>query len=211
LIGGNNFDVFTGDDVMEGGEGADHFQGGPRRTDLIYSHSKQGVYVDLELNLGFGGEAQGDTFDGIRGAIYGSKFGDRLVAGQELFGQGGDDQLVAGYGTMQMTGGTGMDSFIFRYSTDYIADLVHITDFDQALHEPLNVRGIDANTKAIGDQAFTFIGTAAFSGAAGELRYSVTEDGHTLVEMNVTKGDDLVDHKFVLDGSFTLTGADFLL
>jgi len=210
LIGGHIFDLYFGDDVLEGGNGADTFIAGPGRTDLVYSHSSEGVYVDLQLHFGFGGDAEGDSFSGwFRGKIYGSAFNDRLVAGEEQLGQDGDDQLVAGYDTLTMTGGAGKDTFIFRYSPDLLSGPAHIIDFDQGLHELIDVSGIDARTR-LGDQAFTFIGTDAFSGKEGELRYEVLDAGHTIVEMNV-RGDIAADLNFYLDGAYTLSAADFIL
>lgn len=209
LIGGNIFDTFFGHDVLEGGRGADHFQSGPGPTDLVYTHSTEAVYVDLELGIGFGGEAEGDTFSGAFGTLYGSEYNDRIIAGARQMGQGGDDQLVAGYGTYEMTGGGGKDTFIFRYSPDYLTGPAHIMDFDQGLHEIISVAGIDARAK-LGDQAFKFIGTDAFSGMTGELRYEVLDPGHTIVEMNI-RGDVGADLIFYLDGAFTLTAADFIL
>jgi Ca2+-binding RTX toxin-like protein len=210
LIGGHIFDLYFGDDVMEGGTGADTFIAGPGRTDLIYSHSAEGVYVDLQLHIGFGGDAQGDTFSGyFRGKLYGSAFNDRLVAGEQQLGQDGDDQLVAGYDTVLMTGGAGKDTFIFRYSPDYLTGPAHISDFDQGLNELIDVSGIDARPR-LGDQAFIFIGTDAFSGQTGELRYEVLDPGHTIVEMNI-RGDITADLTVYLDGAFTLSAADFVL
>lgn len=208
LIGGRTFDVFTGDDVMEGGEGADTFLSGPGRTDLIYSNSTQGVYVDMELRRGFGGEAQGDTFEGpFRGKIYGSAFADYFVGGEEQLGQGGDDLLMAGLDTLFMTGGAGKDTFAFRYP-GYMNSPVHITDFLQVQDEILDVSGIDARATLRGDQVFKFIGTEAFS-KAGQLRYEV-QDGNTVVQMDVS-GDGAVDLSFVLNGVYALEASDFIL
>ncbi len=47
-----------------------------------------------------------------------------------------------------------------------------ITDFSSLEHDHIDLAGIDANTQATGDQAFGFIGSAAFSGVAGQLRYA---------------------------------------
>ncbi|MXO61062.1 hypothetical protein GRI89_16080 [Altererythrobacter salegens] len=68
---------------------------------------------------------------------------------------------------------------------------------------------IDADTGASGDQAFGFIGTAEFSGHAGELRY-VHGGGTTFVEGD-TNGDRLADFSIALTGLHTLVSGDFML
>ena len=61
----------------------------------------------------------------------------------------------------------------------------------------------------IGHQSFTFIGTAEFSGAAGELRYEIV-NGNTLLQMQTNQGPD-PDIALTMIGVYTLTAADFLL
>ena len=71
-----------------------------------------------------------------------------------------------------MTGGTGADRFVFTNSLDSPSagsfDIIH--DFSHAEGDKIDLRGIDANLSPRGNQAFTFIGTKAFSGKLGELR-----------------------------------------
>ena len=101
-----------------------------------------------------------------------------------LFGGGGHDVINAGDGADLILGGGGQDSLfggagadVFRYdsvsdspagATDLIAGFASGTD-------KLDLSRIDANSGVEGDQAFTWIGAGAFSGAAGELR--VRDDG----------------------------------
>ena len=65
------------------------------------------------------------------------------------------------------------------------------------------MRGIDAVTRKGGNQAFDFIGSAHFSGEAGELRYS----SHVL--QGDVNGDGRADFQIKIVGS--LTAADLLL
>jgi hypothetical protein len=59
-----------------------------------------------------------------------------------------------------------------------------------------------------GDQAFAFLGTAAFT-AAGQLRYSF--DGvNTLVQGNVDASLG-ADFEILLLGNYTLAASDFVL
>ena len=68
---------------------------------------------------------------------------------------------------------------------------------------------VDANEMDFGDQQFAFIGDAAFSGAAGELR-AYQDDANTYVEGD-TDGDGVADFMIRLDGLHSLSGSDFLL
>ncbi len=63
---------------------------------------------------------------------------------------------------------------------------------------------IDANTGVSGDQAFHFVGAAAFSGHAGELRF---EGGVVSGDVN---GDGHADFEIGVNVA-TLSAADFVL
>jgi serralysin len=65
-----------------------------------------------------------------------------------------------------------------------------IVDFDRPEGDELNLGGIDADITAAGDQAFTFIGTAAFSGTPGEIRY-YHAGGYTYIEMQIGTAVDV--------------------
>ncbi|MGL4963410.1 MAG: hypothetical protein ACRC67_19410, partial [Inquilinus sp.] len=74
----------------------------------------------------------------------------------------------------------------------------------------ISVQAIDADGNAAnGDTAFSFIGTAAFSSTAGQLRYESAGDSTTVsADVNGDGTADLVIH---LDGALTLQASDFLL
>jgi hypothetical protein len=48
-----------------------------------------------------------------------------------------------------------------------------IQAFNPAGGDRIDLAAIDANAALAGDQGFAFLGTAAFTGAAGQLRYDV--------------------------------------
>ena len=83
-----------------------------------------------------------------------------------------------------------------------------ILDFQQG-SDNINLELIDADITTGSDDAFTFVGTAAFSGSAGEIRY-LTTASKTIVQMDVD-GDSVVDTSFELTGVFTMTETDFYL
>jgi len=74
----------------------------------------------------------------------------------------------------------------------------------------ISVRTIDADGNAAnGDTAFSFIGTGAFSGTAGQLRYEIAGDA-TTVSADVD-GDSTADLVVHLTGAITLQASDFML
>lgn len=219
MYGGNGNDVFyaeyEGDTVVElAGEGTDH----------IYTSLTHYMLSDYVENLTFNGagdpalnftgsnvgniilgRGNDDLLDGLGGA-------DELqgYAGNDvLHGGAGDDLLTGGSGADVLCGGTGGD--VFRFSdgdsgTGVGAD--GITDFVNWV-DKIDLRGVDANSGVAGDQAFSWIGTAAFSGTAGELRYAF--DGtDTWLQADFT-GDGVSDFEIVFTGSLTLFATDFYL
>ena len=91
-----------------------------------------------------------------------------------LRGGAGADELVGGGGADSLNGGAGVDTFRYDATTDSTASKTDlIGDFKVGV-DKIDLSRIDANTLAGGDQAFTFIGSNAFSGtgasSAGELR-----------------------------------------
>ena len=73
----------------------------------------------------------------------------------------------------------------------------------------IDVSGMDAQIGVSGNQAFNFIGNAAFSGAAGELRYMYDGTG-TFVQADVD-GDGVADMQIAFTGSVALAASDFVL
>jgi hypothetical protein len=67
----------------------------------------------------------------------------------------------------------------------------------------------DANSTAGGFQSFRFVGDAAFTGAAGELRFSIV--GNDTYVSGDIDGNKNVDFQVVLSGAHDLTSADFII
>jgi serralysin len=141
----------------------------------------------------------------IENAIGGSAR-DYLVGNDvsnRLDGSGGDDVLNGLAGDDFLIGGAGSDEFQFTDlgGTDEIVDFVSGTD-------KIDLRGIDGNAGAAGDQAFSFIGNADFSNVAGELR-AYSADGDNFVAGDVN-GDGVADFIINLGGS-SAVASDFFL
>jgi serralysin len=123
-----------------------------------------------------------------------------------LNGTSGNDTLNGNGGSDILFGGSGSDSFVFDTTSeakgDTIGDFVHGVD-------TINLSGIDANTRATGNQAFTFIGTQGFHKVAGELK-AYQSGGHTHLAGDVN-GDGAADFTIKALGAHTFASTDFLL
>jgi subtilisin family serine protease len=124
----------------------------------------------------------------VRGNLrfFGGAGDDRLIGGA------GNDLLYAGGGRDSLTGGAGADSFQLRSLSDStVSRPDEILDFSSGM-DKIDLRFLDADASTAGDQAFSFVGAAAFSGNAGELRAYDTGAGHWTVEGDVN-GDGVAD------------------
>lgn len=126
-----------------------------------------------------------------------------------LIGGSGRDTLIGGAGRDRLSGGAGLDHFVYRSMTetgktsttrDTIVDFQNDSDY-------IDLQAIDANIRvgASGNQAFTFIGSNAFSGKAGELRFA---SGFISGDVN---GDRVADFQIGLTGVSALAAGDFIL
>jgi serralysin len=109
-----------------------------------------------------------DTLSGLLGddMLIGGDGNDRLDGGL------GIDTLIGASGADVLFGGAGNDKFIYTNITDSaVGARDSITDFTSG-QDVIDLSAIDADTIQAGDQAFSFIGSAAFHGAAGELRFA---------------------------------------
>jgi Ca2+-binding RTX toxin-like protein len=118
----------------------------------------------------------------------------------------GNDVFFGGLGADQMTCGAGRDLFDYDLAVQSSAanGIDSISDFSAAF-DTFDLSGIDANSLAGGDQAFTFVGSAAFSGAAGELRAVAG-----LVEADVD-GNGAADFAVSLGNGALAGAANFIL
>ncbi|MEH1831024.1 MAG: hypothetical protein V7L29_02820 [Nostoc sp.] len=151
-------DIFTSYEVF-GGAGNDFIVGGAYKDVLIGDDFSGGVGGNDYLAGGNGDDA-----------LYGFGGNDTLDGGA------GPDKLVGDVGTDQLIGGAGNDVFLFFSVSDSQPGLSRdiIKDFVGNGNLPgdiIDISNIDANTNIAGDQAFTYIGSGAFT-APGQIRYS---------------------------------------
>ncbi|MDF8331748.1 calcium-binding protein [Novosphingobium cyanobacteriorum] len=214
----------TGDDSLHGGHGDDHLVGGSgndHESGDDGSDNMQGNGGDDLISGGAGDDkgSGGNGADDINGddgddSLKGGADDDSLDGGNDddkLDGGTGDDDLTGGSGRDTLKGGDGADTFIFANGdtggTRLTAD--RIADFSHAQGDHVDLSAVDADTLTDGDQAFTFIGTAAFGSHAGELRYSVF-DGKSFVSGD-TDGDGVANFMIRMDHVTTLVAEDFVL
>lgn len=160
------------------------------------------------------GNAGGDTLLGMGGNdnLVGGAGADVLSGGagnDNLVGGAGADTLIGGPGADTLSGGAGADVFVFGPGDFSDGSHDRIVDFSSADGDKISLKDLDANTLKAGDQAFSFIGAAAFHHVAGELHYEV--GGGLMHVMGDTNGDGVADFSFDLVGVSTLKAADFLL
>lgn len=174
-------------------------------TDFIYSTAPGGTQ---------NGTAYADMLFGSTGAdvLNGNGGCDTLLGGigaDTINGGAGNDDIIGGAGRDVMTGGTGYDAFIYQRASDsaYGANHDVITDFVPGT-DWIDLCGVDANTGVAGNQAFTWMGTGAFTGV-GQLRYAHV-GGMTEIYGN-TSGDATPEFQIELSGTLTLHGGDFIL
>ncbi len=148
--------------------------------------------------------------------LHGGRGHDRLTGSDGndvLDGSGGADHLFGGAGSDTMMGGSGADKFVFASLSDTSTEPLMcdiIADFKQG-EDKIDLSAIDANTtNSVADDAFVFIGEAAFTHQAGELR--ITSSSETRVELDAN-GDGVADAIFTLwwTAQSTPTSADFIL
>ena len=229
LYGGN------GNDSLEGGPGSDKLFGGAgddvyfldatgdavtesagQGNDIVYSTLTRVLAANVE-DLYFLGNLK------VTGT--GNALANQMFAGggaAALKGLGGDDYIIGGALNDSITGGTGADyvfgnggadQFMFTTTADFAPDTAPdaIGDFSSAQRDKINLKAIDPNTALAGDQAFSFVGTAAFTvDARFQVRYQVEFGTQTRVQIDLNH-DTVADLSLILYTIVPLTAADFTL
>jgi len=207
------------DNVLYAGSGDNLIDGRAGIDTVSYLFATAGVTVKLSTT------AQQDTggsgLDTLKGNenLTGSRFADSLtgssadnrLAGGDgndtLSGGSGNDVLIGGAGVDTLIGGTGADTYVFNdvseMGSGLLADIIQ--GFKSAEGDKLDFSAIDARPQTAANDAFVFIGSAAFSANnVGELRFA---DG---VLYGNTDADNEADFAIQLTGVQTLQAADII-
>lgn len=223
----------SGNDTLDGGDGSDRLEGGSgddtyvlgAGTDMVVDSSgaddriittisrSLGAYSGIE-NLTLAGTG---NINGRGSAVANDLIGN--AGNNQLRGLDGNDMLRGGAGADQLWGGKHADIFDFNSAAeigksagnrDIIKDFKHLTD-------RIDLKSIDASTKAAGNNAFKFAATegSKFTGIAGQLIWDQinklgTANDVTLVRGDLN-GDKVADFVLELTGLVSLSQSDFIL
>ncbi len=201
LAGSRHADTLTGDDGdnrIAGQGGADTLDGGYDGAFgdwLSYADSNAGVTVNLKTGQASGGHAEGDSFSNFEN-LFGSQHADTLT------GDDGDNWIAGQGGADSLEGGGGADIFSFSH----IERGDRILDF--TAEDKIDLSWVDLDEVNI--HAFVFVGTAAFTNSAGELRYQDDGNGNLLLQGDVD-GDGDAEFEVALEGVSSITADDLIL
>jgi Ca2+-binding RTX toxin-like protein len=146
------------------------------------------------------------SFDGSRELdgrlrIFGGSANDILVGGA------GADTLFGGLGADRLDGGAGADLYAYRSVAESRADASDTLSFGTG--DRIDLSFIDADPANRANDAFAFIGSAAFGGKAGEIR--VEGGGSAWLVQADQDGDSIADLVISVASAQPLTAADFIL
>ena len=201
----NSFGGSAARDDVSAGDGAD----------VVYGRGGNDALQGQGGNDRLFGEAGIDSLNGGDGddMLYGGADTDSLSGANgndTLYGEAGDDSLAGNGGIDQLFGGAGADSFLFFSGSTgtTLATADRIRDFSSAQGDRIDLSFIDAVSGGA-DDGFSFIGSDAFTGVAGQLR-AVVSGSTTLVSGDVN-GDGVADFLIRVDGVHALAAGDFVL
>ncbi|WP_207238451.1 calcium-binding protein [Pseudomonas sp. GW458-11-11-14-TSB1] len=175
----NVIDAGAGNNILNGGAGIDT---------LSYAYATAAVTVNLGLTTAQAtGGSGSDTllnFENLTGSNYhdkltGNALANTLTGGagnDTLTGGAGNDLLIGGTGLDKLYGGTGADKFDFNALSEMglgaaLRDV--IGDFKTSEGDKIDLSTLDANLATVANDAFSFIGSSAFSSnATGQLRFA---------------------------------------
>lgn len=222
----------AGADMMSGGGGNDTYtvdtahdivtETANNGTDTVRSSVSYTLAANVENLVQLGASNLNGAGNALTNQLIGNTGNNRLdgkagadtLSGREgidtLIGGDGNDTLIGGAGADKLYGGTGADTFVFRVRTESsLSTRDMIYDFSRVGGDRIDLSTIDARSTTVGNQAFTFIGTAEFDSKAGELRY-LKKDGNTYIHGDVN-GDSTIDFSIRLDAAIDMRAADFIL
>jgi Ca2+-binding RTX toxin-like protein len=200
----------TLDNVLFAGNGDNVLNGSTGNDTANFQYAATGVTVNLAYTTAQATGGSGtDTLVNIEN-LTGSANADTLrgnALANRIDGGNQSDWLLGGGGQDTMVGGTGADIFVYSaVGESTVAAMDTIVDFTRFQSDKLDVSRIDANVALEGNQAFTFIGSAAFGAdATGQLRY---EGG---IVYGSVDADADAEFAIALTGTPTLVAGDFLL
>jgi Ca2+-binding RTX toxin-like protein len=214
-LGDNVLGGRLGNDTISGGDGDDRAYGGGGNDSLLGDDGHDTLAGGLGADRLEGGDGD-DRLNGGDGndTLAGGNDDDTLNGGagnDRLNGNSGDDVLIGRLGKDFLFGQSGADSFVFTRVLDSTVGATRdqIKDFSAADGDRIDLSAIDADVTTGADEAFTFIANAAYSGTAGELRF--TSGAVNSIVRGDIDGDGADDFQILVAGVTTLSAGDFVL
>ncbi|MFM2067523.1 MAG: hypothetical protein RLZZ584_2432 [Pseudomonadota bacterium] len=216
-IGNDNLSGNIGNDTIDGGAGADKMAGGAGDDsyyvddkkdvvseaadggiDTVYASTNATLSANVENLTLIGSGSEDGTGNALDNILIGNGAKNVLIGGA------GNDVLQGGGGIDELTGGSGNDYFAFISTTDSLVGAKHdvITDFGQG--DMIDLSQIDAIVGTSTDDAFSYIGTDAYTGVAGQLQFDAAT-GNLSGDVN---GDGAADFEINLAGVSTAPSYD---
>ncbi len=215
---GEGDDIFlakasTGIDIIDGGGGSDTILATAANFTLVVTAISGIEMIDAGGFAGvkLAGSTAADVIDFSATNLLGITSISGLGGNDTLVGSVAADRLIGGTGRDVLTGGDGADSFVFNSTGESgvgVTKADHITDFLSGT-DIIDLSGIDAIASLAGNQAFAFIGDAAFT-ALGQLRLGIDSDGHVALFGN-TSGNLNADFQLSFDNNALLAATDIFL
>ncbi len=202
LIGG------VGNDTLIAGSGNDICNGGVG-VDVYTANSSASVTINLNTGVASGSQIGTDVLWGVENAV-GGTMNDVLTGSQQnnlLNGGAGNDVLFGGRGLDKLIGGLGEDVLVYTDLLDSSSGVKSrdtIDDFQGGAGDTIDLSALDAFTPQSGNQSFTYIGSATFTGTKGEVRFA-----NGVLQIN-TNNDKSADMEIVLTKLKTFS-AGFLI
>jgi len=193
LAGDDTYIIGAGDSIVEAVNAG---------TDTVQSYITHTLAANVENLTLIGDAVINGTGNTLNNVLTGNSKSNRLNGGT------GNDSIVGGGGQDKLTGGTGLDKFIYKSVQESgvgssLRDT--ITDFKGSKEKDLiDLSAIDAFKGTAGNQAFVYIGSNAFTGTRGEVRFSAG-----VLQMN-TGTDKIADMEIALTG-VTSFSTNFLI
>lgn len=231
----NVLNAKEGRDTLDGGSGADRMIGGSGNDTYYVDHEKDAVaeaakggsdrvvasaswrmLANVE-NLTLNGTAARAVGNASGNQISGNAIANTLLGmgGHDSLGGGaGDDSLDGGRGIDRLNGGAGKDwldgggetdTFAFSRVSDSAAGEGRDRIAGFRADDRIDLAAIDARTVTLGNQAFSFVGDAEFSGVAGQLRFA----GERL--QGDVNGDRVADFEVRLIGVASIEAENLIL
>ena len=232
-----------GNDRLNGGAGADVMEGGLGNDHYVVAHPGDVIQGEIGYSLGGGIDTveawiswtlgtnlevlrlQGSAnLNGSGGAAPESlvgNIGHNTLSGgagnDTLNGKAGNDILIGGFGRDVLVGESGADTFKFNSISDSYPGAGNRDFLNGFVHgvDRIDLSAIDADPFFSGDQAFEFIGSAAFSGAGpvsgGQLRFFTFGGNNLNIVEADWNGDGIADMQIFVNLTNFMTAGDFIL